>query len=168
LHAENRYNKDWPLSGDATVGPAILLNKVGKGTVLTFAGSPDWATASDHHITETRRLLASAVRLLNPTPRLLIEAPTNVQTVVTDDPTARTMHVHLLGYNAPPQTTPTKDRPYVLPVPIEDTPIYRTTLTLRDQLRNAQAFSQTTNLETSGNQVTLMVEDIHEVITLKY
>src|SRR6056300_508765 len=63
LHAENRYNKDWPLSGDATVGPAILLNKVGKGTVLTFAGSPDWATASDHHITETRRLLASAVRL---------------------------------------------------------------------------------------------------------
>jgi hypothetical protein len=168
LHAENRYNKDWPLSGDAIVGPAILLNKVGKGIVLTFAGSPDWATASDHHITETRRLLASAVRLLNPTPRLRIEAPTNVQTVVTDDPAARKLHIHLLGYNAPPQTTPAKDRPYVLPVPIEDAPLFRTKITLRDQLRNAQAFGQTTNLKTSGNQVTLMVEDIHEVITLKY
>ena len=138
LHAENRYNKDWPLSGDAPVGPAILLNKVGKGAVLTFAGSPDWATASDHHITETRRLLASAVRLLNPTPRLTIEAPTTVQTVVTDDPTTRTLHVHLLGYNAPPQTTPAKDRPYVLPVPIEDAPIYRATITLRDELKNAR------------------------------
>ena len=168
LHAENRYNKDWPLSGDAPVGPAVLLNTVGKGKVLTFAGSPDWATASDHHIAETRKLLAAAVRLLNPNPRLVIEAPTTVQAVVTDDPTARTLHVHLLGYNAPPQTTPAKDRPYVLPVPIEDAPLFRATLTLRDPLKNAKAFNQTTLLKASGNQVTLMVEDVHEVITLEY
>ncbi len=29
LHAQNLYNKDWPLSADAPVGPAILLNQIG-------------------------------------------------------------------------------------------------------------------------------------------
>jgi hypothetical protein len=52
------------------VGPAVLFNRLGKGAVLTFAASPDWATASDHHLTETRKLLANAVRLLHPEPRI--------------------------------------------------------------------------------------------------
>ena len=46
LHEQKRYNEDWPLSADAPVGPAMLLNQVGKGKVLTIAASPDWATAS--------------------------------------------------------------------------------------------------------------------------
>lgn len=168
LHAENRYNQDWPLSADAPVGPAILFNRLGKGSVLTFAASPDWATASDHHVTETRKLLANAVRLLNPAPRLTIDAPVAVQAVVTDDPATRTLRVHLLGYNAPPQTTPAKDRPYVLPVPIEDAPMYRVTLTLRDKLKSARAFNPATEIKKRGNKVTLRVEDIHEIVTLNY
>ena len=168
LHAENRYNKDWPLSADAPVGPAVLLNKLGKGAVLTFAASPDWATASDHHIVETRKLLANAVRLLNPTPRLHIEAPANVQAVVTDDPATRTLRVHLLGYNSPPQTTPAKDRPYVLPVPIEDAPMYRVAITLRGGLKKARVFNGNTALKKRGDRVELIIEDIHEILTLHY
>jgi hypothetical protein len=168
LHADHRYNKDWPLSADAPVGPAILINKIGKGAVLTFATSPDWATASDHHIVETRQLLVNAVFYLNPKPRLRIEAPATVQTVVTDDPARRTLRVHLLGYNAPPQTTPAKDRPYVLPVPIEDAPMYRATVTLRDDLKSARTFSRITELKKRGNRVELTIEDIHEVVTLRY
>lgn len=168
LHAENRYNKDWPLSADAQVGPAILLNPLGKGSVLTFAASPDWATASDHHLTETRKLLANAVRLLNPAPRLTIEAPATVQAVVTDDPATHTLRVHLLGYNAPPQTTPAKDRPYVLPVPIEDAPMYRVTLTTREPLKGARALNRSTGLKRRGNRVEAVVNDIHEVLLLSY
>ena len=37
---------EWPLGATAPVGPAILVNQVGKGTVLTFACSPDFATAT--------------------------------------------------------------------------------------------------------------------------
>ena len=168
LHAANRYNKDWPMSSDAPVGPAILLNQLGKGAVLTFAASPDWATASDHHLTETRKLLANAVRLLNPAPRLIIEAPANVQAVVTDDPTTRTLRVHLLGYNAPPQTTPAKDRPYVLPVPIEDAPMYRASITAREPLKSAKALNRSTELKRRGNRVEAVVNDIHEVLVLGY
>jgi hypothetical protein len=168
LHAENRYNKDWPMSADAPVGPAILLNQLGKGSVLTFAASPDWATASDHHLPETRKLLANAVRVLSPAPRLTIEAAATVQAVVTDDPTTRTLRVHLLGYNAPPQTTPAKDRPYVLPVPIEDAPMYRVSITTREPLKSAKALNRSTDLKRRGNRVEAVVNDIHEVLLLSY
>lgn len=168
LHAQDRYNKDWPLSADSPVGPAILLHEIGNGSVLTWAASPDWATASDHHLTETRRLLANGVRFLQPNPRVRIEAPITVQAVVTDDPASRTLRVHLLGYNSPPQTTPAKDRPYVLPVPIEDAPLYRVAATTRETLRNATAINPSTILHRTGNRVEVTVNDIHEVLVLKY
>ncbi|MBN9690469.1 MAG: hypothetical protein J0M24_09525 [Verrucomicrobia bacterium] len=168
LHAQDRYNKDWPLSADSPVGPALLLHEIGKGSVLTWAASPDWATASDHHLAETRRLLANGVRFLQPNPRVRIEAPITVQTVVTDDPASRTLRVHLLGYNSPPQTTPAKDRPYVLPVPIEDAPLYRVAVTSREPLRDATAVNPSTVLRRTGNRVEATVNDIHEVLVLSY
>lgn len=168
LHAENRYNKDWPLSADTKVGPAVLLHTVGRGQVLTLAASPDWAAASDHHLTETRKLLANAVRFLNPQPRIRIDAPTTVQTVVTDDPAARTLRVHLLGYNTPPQTTPAKDRPYVLPMPIEEAPMYRVTVHCATPVRRAAGWNRSTEVKRRENRVEATVNDIHEVLVLRY
>ena len=156
------------MSADSPVGPAILLNRVGKGAVLTFAASPDSATAGEHHLTETRKLLGKAVRLLNPAPRITIHAPINVQAVVSDNPATRTLRVHLLGYNTPPQTTPAKDRPYVLPVPIEDAAIYRVGLQVRDAIKGVKTFNPSTAVRRSGRKVELTVEDIHEVVILQY
>lgn len=108
------------------------------------------------------------MRLLNPSPRFTIEAPATVQAVVTDDPVTRTLRVHLLGYNAPPQTTPAKERPYVLPVPIEDAPMYRASITTRESLKSAKASSRSTELKRRGNRVEAVVNDIHEVLLLSY
>jgi len=168
LHEEGRYAEDWPLSAEAPVGPAILLHHLGQGRVLTLAASPDWATASDHHIVEARKLLANAVRLLHPQPRLRISAPSTVEAVVTDDPAARILRVHLLGYNSPPQTTPAKDRPYILPGLIEDAPIFRATIELPGGLKSAKALNRSTGLTRRGNRVELTVEDIHEIIQCRY
>ena len=159
---------EWPMSADAPVGPAILVNTIGKGTVLTFAASPDFATASEHHTVEARRLLTRAVRYLNPSPRVRIEAPANVEAVITDDPATRTLRVHFIACNPTPQTLPVKERPYVLPGLIEDTPIFRATITTSDKLESATALNSSTELRKSGNKVTLLVEDIHEVVTLHY
>ena len=168
LHAQKRYNEDWPLSADTPVGPAVLLNTVGKGKVLTIAASPDWATASDHHIVEARKLLANAVHWLNPSPRIRITAPATVETIVTDDPANRTLRIHLLGYNAPPQTTPAKERPYVLPGLIEDVPMYRVSMTLDRPVKRGTAFNKSTALKRRGPRVEALVNDIHEVIVLRY
>jgi len=162
------YNVDWPLSARQVVGPAMLLNVLGKGTVLTFAGSPDSATAGEHHLVEARRLFANAVRLLHPRPRVQVDAPANVEAVVTDDPAARTLRIHLIAYNATPQTTPIKDRPYVLPGLIEDAPLYRAGIELPGGLKRVQALNRTTQLKKRGNRVELTVADIYEVIQCRY
>jgi hypothetical protein len=162
------YNADWPLSARQVVGPAMLINFVGKGAVLTFAGSPDFATASEHHIVEARKVFANAVRLLQPNPRVRVTAPANVEAVVTDDPATRTLRVHLIAYNATPQTTPAKERPYVLPGLIEDAPMFRASIQLRDGLKSAKALNRTTQLKKRGSRVELVVEDIHEIIQCRY
>ncbi len=165
---EGREGTDWPMSADSPVGPAILLNEVGKGRVLTFACSPDYATASEHHIVEARRLLANAVRFLNPNPRVRITAPSTVQAVVTDDPTKRTLRIHLLGYNSSPQTTPPKERPNILPGLIEDVPMYRATVEFAESIKRAGAFNESTNLKRRGRRLEATVQDIHDVLIVNY
>ena len=162
------YNADWPLSPRQVVGPAVLVNTVGKGTVVTMAASPDVATAGEHHVVEARRLLANALRHLHPAPRVRIEAPANVEAVVTDDPATRTLRVHFIAYNATPQTTPVKERPYVLPGLIEDRPMFRAAIVLRDGLKGVTAWNPGTVLKKRGNRVEVTVEDIHEVIRFRY
>lgn len=165
---EGKEGTDWPMSAESAVGPAVLINRIGKGSVLTFACSPDYSVGSEHHIVEARRLLVNAIRLLNPNPRVRITAPVNVEAVVTDEPSARALRIHLLGYNSSPQTTPPKNRPYVLPGLIEDAPLYRVSLEFAEPIKNASAFSKSTNLQQSGRRVVATVNDVHEVIIVRY
>jgi Hypothetical glycosyl hydrolase 6 len=165
---QGREGTDWPMSADVPVGPALLINRVGNGVVLTFAGSPDWATASEHAIVEARKLIRNAVRYLHPEPMVEISAPVNVEAVVSNDASNRVWRVHLLGYFAPPQTTPAKDRPYVLPGLLEDPPIYRATLRFRQPIRSVTAFSVATELKREAGAVAVTVSDVHEVIQVDY
>jgi hypothetical protein len=165
---EGKEGTEWPMSADTPVGPAILINRVGQGTVLTFACSPDFATASEHHLVETRKLLATAVRFLHPQPRVHITAPANVEAVVTDDPSTRALRVHLLGYNSPPQTTPAKDRPFVLPVPIEDAPMYRVVVQVNRSVKRVEVLNKSTIWKRRDRQVEAIVDDIHEVLVIDY
>jgi len=165
---QGKEGTEWPLSVDAPVGPALLINPLGKGMVLSFASSPDFATASEHHIVEARRLLVNAVRFLHPAARVRITAPANVEAVVTDDPPTRTLRVHLLGYHAPPQTTPAKERPYVLPALLEDVPLFRATLECSFPIKGVKAFNRSTGLKRRGQRVEVTVNDVHEAIAVKY
>ena len=165
---QGKEGTEWPMSADSPVGPAMLVNQVGDGKVLTFACSPDYATASEHYIVEARRLLANAIRLLRPEPRLRITAPATVQAVVTDEPAQRMLRIHLLGYNSPPQTTPPKDRPRVIPGLIEDEPMYRVTIEFSERIKDARALDKSTQLKRRGGQVKATVNNIHEVLIVDY
>jgi hypothetical protein len=165
---EGKEGTDWPMSAGDVVGPAILLNSVGKGRVLTFAGSPDYAIASEHHLVETRRLLAQAVRFLNPKPRIQIKAPANVQVVVSDDPKEKLLRVHLFAYISPPQSTPAINRPFVLPVPIEDDPIYRTSIELDAPVKDVKAWNPSTSMKIESAKIEATIENIHEILLIRY
>ncbi len=165
---QGREGTDWPMSADVPVGPAILINGVGQGKVLTFAASPDFATASEHYIVEDRLLLHNAVRYLDAKPFVEITAPANVEVVVSHDAASRSLRVHLLGYNSPPATTPAEDRPHVLPGLIEDAPIFRVTITPRLTMKRARPWSSTTVVTNYGNSFEATVQDVHEVIEFGY
>ena len=139
---QGKEGTDWPMSAAGRVGPAVLLNTLGKGRVLTFAGSPDVATAGEHRIVEARRLLANAVRVAQPHPRLQFEAPAFVEVVATDDPASKQYHVHLIAYTPVPTATPPKNRPYVLPGLIEDPPMYQARIHLDRRPRKVMHMEQ--------------------------
>jgi hypothetical protein len=128
---DGKEGTDWPMSAGDPMGPALLLNRVGNGTVLTFAASPDQATASEHPTLEARKLLAASIRYARPEPRLVLDFPANVEAVVTDDKEHRLLRVFLIGYNSAPQSTPPKNRPYVIPGPIENPATFYGSLTFR-------------------------------------
>ena len=165
---QGKEGTEWPMSADSPVGPAVLVNRVGKGRVLTLACSPDYTTAGEHHIVEARRLLTNAVRLLSPNPHVRITAPANVESIVTDEPSAQTLRIHLLGYNSPPQTTPPQNRPFILPGLIEDPPMYRVELDFERPIKHAEALNRSTSLKQEGRRIVAVVDDIHEVIIVKY
>lgn len=165
---QGKMGFSWPLSADEPVGPAILVNRVGRGTVLTMAGSPDFATASEHPIVEARTLYANAVRLLHPSPRVRVKAPANVEVVVTDDPAAKKLRVHLVAYNSTPQTTPAKNRPFIIPGLVEDAPIFRVTVETAVDVGNVKAVNPSTTVRQDGRRVSATIEDIHEVLVLSY
>ncbi len=165
---EGREGTDWPMSPGDVVGPAVLVHKVGSGQVLTFAGSPDYATSSEHHLVETRRLLTQAVRFLNPKPRVRIKAPSNVQTIVTDDSEKRLCRIHLLAYSSPPQSIPATNRPFVLPVPIEDDPLYRVSIELDCPIKDAKAWNPSTSIKIESPKIDATIENIHEILMIRY
>lgn len=159
---------EWPMSAAEPVGPAVLIHRYGEGRVLTLACSPDVATFGEHPIAEARRLLASAVRMLVPDPRVVIEAPTSVEAVVTDDPASRTLRVHLIGYHAPAQTLPARNRPYVLPSLIEEPPLYEVTVRLRDAPRSLRVVGRTDTPKLVGREASVLIRDTHAVLVLEY
>ncbi len=165
---QGKEGTSWPMSAGEVVGPAVLIHDVGRGRVLTFAGSPDAATAGEHPIVEARKLLANAVRFLHPSPRVRISAPTFVESVVTDDPVSRTLRVHLIAGAPTPTTTPAANRPYVIPGLIEDAPAYRARIVLDAPPRQARSGEPSSIVNLDGAVVSVVVDDIHEVIVIEY
>lgn len=167
---QGRLQTDWPMSPDVEaepVGPAFLLHRIGKGMVLTCAASPDFATVSEHPVVAARKVFRNAVALLYPEPPVDIDAPANVEAIVTRDGPSGPMRVHLIAYNSTPQATPPRNRPYVIPGLVEEAPMYRVRMTLRDTPVDVQAWNPSTRVQQQGRTIEAVVEDIHEVILIE-
>jgi hypothetical protein len=158
----------FPNSADAPVGPALLVNQLGKGRVVCLACGPDFATGGEYPVSEARFLLRNVIRWLHPQPLVEISAPLNVEAVVTDDQASRTLRVHLIGYQSPPACTPPTNRPFVIPPQVEEPPMYRATVLVRRPIRHVEALNKNTVLRWEGNRVQAQVEDIHETLVIRY
>jgi hypothetical protein len=96
-----------------------------------------------------------------------IDAPRNIETVISDDPEARILRVHCVAYLSPPGTT-SPTRPMLLPDLIEDVPIYRISITCADTPKEVEALNPKTMISRSANLINAEIEDIHEVLIIHY
>lgn len=165
---QGRMGTEWPMSAGEVVGPAVLVNALGQGRVVTCAASPDYASASEHALVENRELFRRLYRLLQPESRVSVNAPANVEAVVTDDPAKRQIRVHLLAYHPTPRTTPAQNRPYVLPGLIEDLPIFRVEVSLTEDIQQVRAWDPNTQVAIDGRTIKATIENIHEVLVIHY
>lgn len=156
-----------PNSADRPVGPAVLINSFGKGKVVCIAGAPDFASAGEHPIPEARALLRNAVRYLHPEHIVEVTAPQNVESVIMENPDTHAIYVHLIGYQSPPQCTPSQNRPYVLPSLIEDPPMYAARITVRRPFTKAKPYGGNASLTVHGENIELVVNDIHQVVEIE-
>ncbi len=158
----------FPSSAGEPAGPAVIYNPLEKGMVLTLAVSPAAAAASEYRTVEARTLLRNAIRSLNPEPVVEIQAPLNVETVVTEDHANHTLRIHCVGYLSPPGAT-SPNRPTIIPDPVEDAPMYQLAVRLKQPFTNVSCINSQTVIEHAGQQITATIHDIHEVliVTLK-
>jgi len=97
-----------------------------------------------------------------------VDASANVEVVVTDDPDARILRIHLLAYISQPATTPERNRPYVLPGLMETPPISRVTLHLDRRIKSVRLTGRKSGYKKSGRTLQVITEDVHEVVQVRY
>lgn len=161
---EGLEGTSFPSPPAEAIGPAVLLNTLGKGHVLTFAVSPGMAAGGEYRTVEARTLLSNAVRSLLPKPAIEVGAPAYVETVVTHDERG-TYRVHFTGFLSPPGSTDVK-RPWAIPELMVDTPLYRAEIKASGTIKSAHGVNPTTEVKINGDTASLLVNDVHEVIVL--
>lgn len=159
----------WHMSPERAIGPAITLNRHRRGQVVCVPCALDAAYAGDYHMPEHRNLIRNIVRFLNPRPVVLVEAPPNVEIVVTRDERHRRLLVHFLAFNGSMTFAgiafPQGKR--VLPPQMEEPMLYAATVRVDAPVRRAHPVSTDTEVTLRGNLVRLRTKSVHEVLVIE-
>jgi hypothetical protein len=159
---------DWRMSPDKAVGPAILVNAVGKGTVVTVPAALDGAYVGDYRMPEHRKLLRNLVRFLHPRAAVRVDAPLNVEIVATRDDTNQRLFVHLLSFTGPPTSAAVafSKGARVLPPLMEEELPYRASISVDRKIRKAVVSEPNASISVSGRSVALETRSCHTVVTI--
>lgn len=157
------------MSPGSPAGPAMLLNALGKGHVLTIPCAVDSGYVGEYRLVEHRNLLRNAIRFLNPKPPVAIDAPANVETVVTRDPKRKRLLVHFVAWNAPAPFSamafPTPKR--VLPPVMEEPMTYSASVKINVPCAGVSVGSRSSKAARRGDVVTWSTSAIHDVLIIR-
>ena len=154
------------------IGPAVLINSYGQGQAVCVPCSPDAAFASDYRMPEHRNLIRNLVRYLNPKPKVMVEAPANVEAVVTWDEEQSRLLVHLIAFNGPGTSLADNWEDSwgkhfrVLPPEMEEAARYAARITVQHPFQKAEVINPKTHMSRQGSVIELDIADIHEVLVI--
>lgn len=151
------------MSKDKAVGPAVFINRYDKGESVYLPCSPDGALGGEFRMPEHRFLIRNILRYLNPKPEVVIDAPLNVESVITYDDTNNRFIIHFVSYFSP---TPPTIGSHVLMSPMEETFQYNATVEVQFPITRTEALNSTTQIAQQGNKIELEINEIHEALVV--
>ncbi len=171
LIAYRSQNNQWSrhMSAAEAVGPALLVHRHGKGTVLCAPSAVDAAFVGDFRMPEQRKFIRNMIRYLNPDPPVLVRAPANVEIVVTRDAAGNRLLVHLLAFS-PSTTAAATSFPggtRVLPPVMEEPLQYTAHIRLQRPPARATATSRQREVTATGRELVLRTAEPHEVLIIE-
>jgi hypothetical protein len=164
---DNSWSKH--MSPGKAVGPAVFINRYGKGQTILVPAMLDAAFIQRYRMAEHRDLIRNFVRYLNPSPEVQVDAPHAVETMITRDRRRNKLLVHLVSYAAPPTATsaPFDKGRQVLPPVMEEPMEYVAKIRIKGGFVKASAASQTSRVDVRGAQISFSTSQIHEVIMIQ-
>jgi hypothetical protein len=156
------------MSPHAVVGPAVLINQVGQGQVICVPCLPDAAWIGNYRVPEHRNLIRNLVRYLHPNPPLQVDAPRNVEIVLTRDASRGRLLLHFLCCNSPPTSAafsfPEGRR--VLPSLIETAAPYRASVLINRPFARVEAAHASAQVRPGQQRIDLEIDDIYAVLSI--
>jgi len=157
------------MSANRVIGPAVTINAYGKGKAVFVSCCVDAAWAELHRMPEHRNLIRNLVRHLNPNPNVLIQAPLNVETVVTKDEGRGRLLVHFIAFWAPVTSATGRqgEGQKVLPPLMEEVFEYTAQIKVKGLFKKASAASEGSTVSVHNDTVLLQTSQIHEVLIIE-
>jgi hypothetical protein len=156
------------MSPHAVVGPAVLVNQIGQGQVICVPCLPDAAWIGDYRVPEHRNLIRNLVRYLNPNPLVQVNAPRNVEIVLTRDAKRQRWLIHFLCCNSPPTSAAVAfaDGRRVLPALIEESPRYTASVRINKAFAHIEALQASAQARPADRCIDLEIADIYAVLAI--
>lgn len=156
------------------VGPAIVLNEYGKGKVAFAPFRLGASYASNSMLGEQRILIRNLIRELTPETAIEIEAPLNVEAVITRDEEGNRFLVHLIGFSATKQALTGKAtdflkypeasiRPYLM---MEEPLVFIANIRVNQDFKDVSVWHKGTQLSTQGRNIRVLCTEVHETVTI--
>ena len=152
------------MSPKQAVGPAVLVNRFGKGTVVCVPAAPDASWGAEYRMPEQRYLIRNIIRYLNPTPPVVVDAPSTVEIAVHKDGAERWI-VHFLSGVAGGVYTRGLS-PHSLG-PVQEARIYRASVTFGMRVKNVKVLGPTSQIRRKGRTIHLQTEEVHEALVVE-
>jgi hypothetical protein len=156
------HNSPWK-----TVGPAVFTNRFGKGQAVYLPVSLEDAYMGDFPLPEHRYLLRNIIRQLAPEPKIRVDAPLNIESVITIDEAKRQYIVHLVQFNGVPDAQALSTSTTLIPT-MEEAARYSTTIHTDFVTHHASAASAATSIVKRNNSIELSTNAVHESITISF
>lgn len=157
------------MSPEKVVGPAVLIREYGKGKIVYLPFAIDSAFVGNYRMPEHRNVIRNIVRFLNPNPPVLIEAPPNIETVVTKDERSNRLIIHFLCFCGTPTTSavPFPEGRRVLPSLMEFCSPFEANIKLNIPFSSAKVIGPKAELRRNGGILHLKTSNINEIVVVE-